>query len=252
MCLVAVAWRAHPGYPLIVAGNRDEFHERPSAPAAWWIDAPQVFGGRDLVAGGSWLAVSRSGRFATVANNPRRPAGPAPRPSRGNLVRAFVTGDKPSGRFLDGVQVNEERYPGFCLLAGTRVQVRGFISPRSDHKGRWTLPAGITAISNSPLESPWPKVAFLENALRESLSAPEFDRARILAALNHRGPVGEDDGRTPASPGRTPFIVGDRYGTRASTVIAMDAEGFCEFEERSFDAAGREAGTVRERFELSG
>jgi uncharacterized protein with NRDE domain len=249
MCLVAIAWRAHARYPLIVAGNRDEFHERPSAPAGWWDDAKQVFGGRDLVAGGSWLAVSRSGRFAAVTNNPRRPAGPEPRPSRGHLVRDFVTGDKPSGRFLDAIQVREELYPGFALLVGTRVQVRGFISPRGAHQARWTLPAGISVVSNSPLEAPWPKVGFLEEALRLLLREPQLEWQQVFAALNRREPIGADEGRSPAV-GRTPFIVGERYGTRASTVVAIDTQGFCEFEERRFDAAGEKAGIVRERFEM--
>ena len=249
MCLVAVAWRAHARYPLIVAGNRDEFHERPSAPAAWWEDAAEVFGGRDLVAGGSWLAVSRGGRFAVVTNNPRRPPAPECKASRGQLVREFVAGDKPSGRFLDAVQVNQERYPGFCLLAGTRVQVRGFVSPRGDHPGRWTLPTGISVVSNSPLEAPWPKVGYLENALRDLLRAAEVDWSRLFAALGRREPVAEDDGESHAAS-RTPFLVGQRYGTRASTVVAMDTEGFCEFEERRFDATGRETGVARERFEL--
>ena len=251
MCLVAVAWRAHDSCPLIVAGNRDEFHERPSAPAAWWDDVPQVFGGRDLVAGGSWLAVSRSGRFAVVANNPRRPPGPDRPASRGQLVRDFVAGDRPSGRFLDTVQVNEERYAGFCLLAGTRVQVRGFISPRGAHPVRWTLPAGVSVISNSPLESPWPKVAYLENAMRDALSGTGVDREMLFSALSRREPVAVDEGQANAVS-RTPFIVGERYGTRATTLVTMDATGRCEFEERRFDAAGCPAGTVRERFDIEG
>jgi uncharacterized protein with NRDE domain len=250
MCLVAIGWRAHARYPLIVAANRDELHERPSAPAAWWDGENRVFGGRDLVAGGSWLAVSRSGRFAVITNDPRRLPGREPRPSRGHLVRDFVTGDKPSGRFLDSVQVREETYAGFCLLVGTRVQVRGFISPRGDHQGRWTLPAGITVISNSPLDSPDPKVRFLEDALRAVLSEPDVRWHQVFAALNRRDAVGEDHRLSLIS--RTPFIVGDRYGTRASTVVAMDAEGFCEFEERGFDPAGDQTGIVRERFELTG
>lgn len=249
MCLVAVAWRAHARYPLIVAGNRDEFHGRPSAPAAWWDDLPRVFGGRDLVAGGSWLAVSRDGRFAVVANNPRRPSGPD-LASRGQLVRDFVAGDRPSGRFLDTVQVHEDRYAGFCLLLGTRLQVRGFISPRGAHAGRWTLPAGVSVISNSPLESPWPKVGYLEKATREALSDEGLDPERLFAALARFEPVDGDEDGHPVS--RVPFIVGERYGTRASTVVTIDAGGRCEFEERRFDATGRLAGTVREQFDLGG
>lgn len=250
MCLVAIAWRAHPRYPLIIAGNRDEAHGRPSAAAAWWDDAPQVFGGRDLVAGGSWLAVSRAGRFAVVTNNPQRPPPPGPAPSRGQLVRDFVAGDRPSGRFLDIVQVNEARYPGFHLLAGTPVQVRGFITPRGTHPGRWTLPAGVTVVSNSPLERPWPKVRWLERALSGLLAGDAIEPQQLLALLERRDPVDEvgDTDDHPAS--RLPFIVGDSYGTRASTVVLMDAAGTCDFTERRFGPGGRAEGEVRERFAL--
>ncbi len=249
MCLLAVAWRAHEHYPLVVAGNRDEFHERSSAPAAWWDDAPEVFGGRDLVAGGSWLAVGRSGRFAVVANNPLRPPGAEHPLSRGQLVRDFVAGDRPSGRFLDTVQVKEERYAGFCLVVGTRVQVRGFISPHGAHPARWTFAPGISVISNSPLESPWPKVGYLENEMGAILVLPDVDREALFAALARREPVPAAEGvSNPLS--RTPFVVGERYGTRASTVVTMDSTGHCEVEERRFDPAGRPAGTVREGFQI--
>ncbi len=248
MCLAAVAWRAHSRYPLVIIGNRDEFHGRPAAAAAWWDDAAHVFGGRDLLAGGSWLAVSRSGRFAVITNNPRRPPGPAPGPSRGQLVRDFVAGDRPSGRYLDGVQVHEQHYPGFCLLAGNRVQVRGFVTPAGSHPRRWTLPVGVTVVSNSPLEQPWPRVRYLENALAAALQADDLDREALFALLGRRTPVpdaGEDDGH-PAS--RLPFLTGERYGTRASTVVLIDADGHCDFGERRFGTAGEPGGEVRERF----
>ncbi|GIK35515.1 MAG: hypothetical protein BroJett010_20740 [Gammaproteobacteria bacterium] len=254
MCLVAIAWRAHPRYPLIIVANRDEDHGRPAAPAAWWPDASQVFGGRDLRAGGSWLAVSRSGRFAAITNNPRRPPGPQPGPSRGQLVQDFVAGDRPSGRFLDGVQAKADRYPGFCLLVGTRVQVRGIVTPPGSHPGRWTLPAGVSAVSNSPLEQPWPKVHYLEAALAAALADDAVEPGRLFALLERRDPVpgqgsGGDRDDSPAIS-RLPFIVGEHYGTRASTVITMDAAGSCEVSERRFDSTGRLRGEVSERFDL--
>ncbi len=249
MCLVAIAWRAHPHYPLIVAGNRDEFHERPAVAAAWWDEPAQVFGGRDGVAGGGWLAVSRSGRFAVVVNNPQRPPGPAVIASRGHLVRDFVGGAKPSGRFLDAVQVTEHHYAGFCLVVGTPVQLRGFVSPRGASPGRWTLRAGVSVISNSPLEQPAPKAGYLAQAMSACLAGGNFSPALLFAALGRREPVAADDDGHPA--GRTPFVVGDHYGTRASTVITVDSAGFCDFEERRFGPGGNPEGSGRERFELT-
>ena len=249
MCLVGIAWRAHAQYPLIIAGNRDEFHERPSAAAQWWDEPSQVFGGRDLVAGGSWLAVNRSGRFAVVVNNPQRPPAPALSASRGHLVRDFVGGEKPSGRFLDSVQVAEQRYAGFCLVVGTPVQVRGFVSPRGTHPGRWTLPAGISVISNSPLDQPSPKVGYLNRAMSAWLAEGNLDSEEVFAVLGQREPVIDHQDAQPGV-GHTPFVVGDRYGTRATTVITVDSNGTCAFEERRFGPAGRPDGVTREQFEI--
>jgi uncharacterized protein with NRDE domain len=248
MCLVAIAWRAHPRYPLIIAGNRDEFHARPSAPAAWWADTPQVFGGRDLVAGGSWLALSRAGRFAVVINDPRRPPGGGRTASRGHLVRDFVAGDRPSGRFLDAVAVNESRYAGFCLILGTPVQLRGFVTSKAGQPHRWTLRAGVSAFSNGPLDEPWPKASHLQSALSDLLNAGPVADAHLFALLQQRDPVAGDGPASAVS--RTPFVLGETYGTRASTVLMIDEARQCQFAERRFDAGGRLTGESRETFVL--
>lgn len=250
MCLVAVAWRAHPRYPLVIAGNRDEWHARPSAPAGWWQDAAHVFGGRDLVGGGSWLAVSRAGRVAVVVNDPRRPPGPERSASRGQLVRDFVAGDRPSGRFLDAVSVAESRYAGFCLVVGTPVQLRGFVTSRDGAPHRWTLGAGISTFSNGPLEDPWPKARHLEAALGELLQGEALDEAGLFALLERREPVAEGPPATAVS--RTPFVVGESYGTRASTLITIDEARHCRVIEHRFEAHGRFAGETRAEFELDG
>jgi len=251
MCLVAIAWRAHPRFPLVLAANRDEFHERPTAPAGWWADAPQVLGGRDLVAAGSWLAVSRTGRLAVIVNDPRRQPGPARPASRGHLVRDYVAGEKPSGRFLDAVAVNEHRYAGFLLVLGTPVQLRGFATGGGEAPQRWTLKPGVSAYSNSPAESPWPKVGWAEAAVRDALATPDVDAdsltGTLFALLARREPVatpGDGDHRAL----HTPFLVDERYGTRASTVVTVDAAGRWRFEERRYAAGGLPAGTTVEQF----
>ncbi len=249
MCLVGIAWRAHPRYPLIIAGNRDELHARPAAAAGWWDDAAQVLGGRDLVAGGSWLAVSRSGRVAVVINDPRRPPGPERSASRGHLVRDFVAGDRPSGRFLDAVAVAESRYAGFCLIVGTPVQLRGFVTSPAGQPQRWTLRSGVRAFSNAPLDEPWPKAQHLEVALTGLLAGDEVSDADLFTLLERREPVA--DGPAASAASRTPFVLGESYGTRASTVILIDGERRCRFAERRFDALGRLTGESRVEFELS-
>lgn len=254
MCLVAVAWRAHARFPLVLAGNRDEFHARPTAPAGWWEDAAHVLGGRDLVAGGSWLAVSRAGRIAVILNDPRRPPGAERKASRGHLVRDYVAGDRPSGRFLDAVAVNESRYAGFCVVLGTPVQLRGFATERAGAPHRWTLKPGVSAFGNSPLESPWPKVGWIESVTREALATTDGDAGSLagtlFAALGGREPVTSGPPDHPVA--HTPFLVDERYGTRAMTVVTVDADGECRFEERRFGAGGAPAGRTVERFPVAG
>jgi len=250
MCLLAVAWRAHPRYPLLILGNRDERHERPTAAAAWWVDAPHVLGGRDLAAGGSWLAVSRSGRFAAVTNHPgRRPAAGRDL-SRGQLVAGFVAGQQPSGRFLDAVRASEARYAGFRLLVGTRVQVRGMASPPDQPPGRWTLGAGITVLSNSPSGHPWAKARYLQQALAGALATEAPGAEQLLALLDRRDPLPIEAGDDGSLAGRLPFIVGEDFGTRSSTLVSIDAEGNCRFIERRFDAGGSLQGETAMRFAL--
>ncbi|MBM4195578.1 MAG: NRDE family protein [Gammaproteobacteria bacterium] len=251
MCLVVIAWQAHPRYPLIVAGNRDEFHARPSTAAGWWPDAPAVLGGRDELAGGSWLAVNRNGRFAVVVNDPRRPPAAEQTLSRGQLVRDYVAGDRPSGRFLDMVAVNENRYAGFCLLLGTPVQVRGFVTAKGGAPHRWTMKPGVAAYSNGPIDEPAPKVAHMEREIAALLARGEPDREAMFALLASRVPV------AAAEPGLSPlrllpFVAGEDYGTRATTMLAIDERGRGEFEERRFGPRGVPGGVTRERFEISG
>jgi uncharacterized protein with NRDE domain len=252
MCLVGIAWQSHPRYPLIIAGNRDEFHARPTAGADWWHDASHVFGGRDLVAGGSWLAVSRAGRFAVVTNQPERPAGAGQPASRGALVRDWVTGsgDLPEG-FLRRVNADEARYGGFCLVVGAlRGGFEGLIVPPGLRGPRWRLPFGITALANAPRERPPPKALWLEREYQRILGADAVTPEELLAPLSATRPVTSPvDDESPAGRARvTPFVLGEDFGTRSSTLILVDADDRCQVIERRYDAAGRQTGESSECF----
>lgn len=252
MCLVGIAWAAHPRYPLIVAGNRDEYHARPAAAADWWPDASHVFAGRDLVAGGSWLGVSRRGRIALVTNNLARPPSDEHKASRGHLVRDYLAGTAAAATFVAGVHQTAGRYAGFCLVAGDAGELHGVVSPAGTHASPWQLAEGVWAISNAPLESPWPKAGYLEARLEDLLQASDVGEEHLFALLAHRQPVG--DAAAPGSPRewvkRTPFVVGSEYGTRASTVVLVDSGGRCRFIERRFDSRGQQVGESRAEFEL--
>lgn len=244
MCLIVLALHAHPDLPLILAANRDEFHRRPSAAADFWREAPELLAGRDLQGGGTWLGVTRAGRWAAVTNvrNPRdmQPG----RRSRGWLVRDFLLGESDPRDFLSGLAVEAEEFPGFNLLLGEGTAAWYFSN--RDPRGTRRLAPGVYGLSNALLDTPWPKLRGARADLAELLAAP--GRAPSAAALftllgdESRPPdaelpetgVGLEWERTLAAR----FIRGAEYGTRCSTLLRLDAAGGVDFRERSFFGAG--------------
>ncbi len=257
MCLVSVAFRAHPQYPLIVAANRDELHARPTAGADWWPDLPGVFGGRDLLAQGSWLAVSRTGRLALVTNSPAR-AGPdgATAASRGQLVRDFVSGAIAPSDYAAQVHAQASEFAGFTLVLAEPGAVSWLAAGAVPFRSAELQPGAVLALSNGPLDPPWPKARYLEAEVRRLISDEHADlESSLLAVLGirHIGWTDTPPGDDPALAqlAHRPFVVGPDYGTRASTIVLWDHAGRCHFTERRFDAAGRRAGECRETFGLS-
>ncbi len=247
MCLIYLAWRRHPRYPLVVAANRDEYHARPAAPAHWWEDAPGVLAGRDLEAGGTWMGITRGGRFAAVTNY-HDPAADrrAGAPSRGVLVGAFLTGGESAPEYLDRVVEEGRRYNGFSLLA-MDGETLAFASNRSP--GAMRLGPGVYGLSNHLLDTPWPKVKEGKAELERLLAEPDVRVPELLALLavqGHAGvaalcaDTGSGLGRRRSRSSR--FILGRDYGTRASTVVLLEAGAAGVFVERSFDSNGTAIG----------
>jgi uncharacterized protein with NRDE domain len=213
MCLILVAWKVHARFPLVVAANRDEFHGRPAARAAFWEDKPEVLAGRDLQARGTWMGVSRGGRFAAVTNY-RGGTEPGAAQSRGALVT----------RYLDGVGVPElaERksaYSGFNLLASDGAEL-WWLSNRDGEPRR--LEPGWYGLGNLLLDSP--EVEEPKRRFRECPVAAQ----PLLAVLAKS------------------MIVNERYGTRCSSVLMLGEQ--TRFAERAFDADGAEQATLRYEF----
>jgi uncharacterized protein with NRDE domain len=245
MCLVGVAVDAHPAYPLILVGNRDEMHDRPAAAADWWPENHTVFGGRDLTAGGSWLGVNRLGFMAVVTNYPGRDLPPASRASRGNLVRDYLTGQQRPGEFLAALKSEAARYAGFCLILSAPGEAWAMISPAENNPAIQRLAAGVFTVSNAPLQRPWPKATFLQNKIEQSVCARDVDTNHLFRLLAQQDPVITSDAKPdPNAPwySRTPFVLNSDYGTRASTVVIMQADGHCRFAERRFTRSGKPAG----------
>jgi uncharacterized protein with NRDE domain len=234
MCVIAIAYRASARYPLIVAANRDESHTRPTADAAWWPDRPEVLGGRDLEAGGTWLAVDRGGRLAAVTN--LRDSGQPPAPgvrSRGGLVSGFLTGSENAAAFLARVEPQAAAYGPFNLLLYDGRELH-YASNRTRSRA---LGAGVHAFSNAFPEEPWPKVVRAREGLQALLDSRE-PAEELFALLAEEGL--EVDG---ADRRRASLFQRDRsWGTRCSTVVLLDRSGRLSFVERRFDSQGRWSG----------
>ncbi|MEA2338928.1 MAG: hypothetical protein QOE82_2935 [Thermoanaerobaculia bacterium] len=206
MCLIAIAVHASARYPIVIAANRDEFYDRPTRALHVWDDDPNIAGGRDLRAGGTWLAVTRAGRFAAVTNIRGNDGPPNPR-SRGALVGDFVRSNIAPLAYIQSIDPNE--YAGFHLLAGDRESV-AHIS--TDTPAR-LLGDGIFAVSNAPSSIDWPKIVLAREAMSRALEGGDIvdDLLRFLTTPRG-GPIEEEV--FVSLPGRG-------YGTRSSTVIAM-------------------------------
>ena len=256
MCLIVLAHRARPGIELIVAANRDELFERPALPAAFWPDHPDILGGRDQQAGGSWLGISRAGRFAAVTNyrDPRQRRADAP--SRGALVGDFLKQSAAPGQYLEGIEPLAGEFNGFSLLAGVPGDLR-FYSNKAGDRAAHVVSPGVHGLSNRLLDEPWPKVARSKAWLERLLDRPFAPEPLFeLLADETVAPDAElpDTGiglerERKASAIRIRDAV---YGTRCSTVVLLRSNGEGEFHERSFAADGSVSGTVSFRLRTPG
>lgn len=249
MCLVALAFRHHPDYPLVVVANRDEFYDRQALAAHFWEDHPDLLAGRDMEAGGTWFGVNRFGQWATVTNYRGGGMGADIR-SRGDLPRHFLS---PPDRekyplplspvhYAKQVIAEAHKFRGFSFLAGNLNELAYCSNANLDHENSLqTLNPGVYTLSNDVLDTPWPKAEYARKTLTAVLEQPgELSAETLLGILgsreqflDHQLPdtgLGLEMERT-LSP---PFIVSDSYGTRCTTVLMIDAKGRATFTEQSY------------------
>jgi len=227
MCLILVAWRCHDEYPLVVAANRDEFHARPSAPAAFWRDHTQLLAGRDLEGKGTWLGVTRNGRFAAVTNY-RGARDPKALESRGLLTKRFLEDGAAPQDYVASIAARGAAYSGFNLLAADAQELWWYSNRGGEAR---PLAPGIYGLGNELLDGA--DVAQAKQRLAATL-APSPAIESLFVAL---------------APSR---LVNGPYGTRCSTAILAAKQGRWRFAERCFDAEGRELTTVHFEFSSSG
>lgn len=253
MCLIVFSREQHPDYRLVLAANRDEFYERPTAPAAFWDDAPEVLAGRDLKAGGTWMGVTRAGRWAAITNYRDPSAHDPDAPSRGHLVADYLRTAAEPETYLSNLAPEADRYNGFNLLVGT-VETAYYFSNREGTVRE--IGPGLYGLSNHLLDSAWPKVERGKRKLAGALERDEIRPEPLLDLLHDTArPVDERlpdtgiglAGERVLSP---LFIQSDNYGTRSSTVLLIAWDAQVTFVERTYDN-GEPAGTRRFSFEAT-
>lgn len=239
MCVLAFAWRAHPNWSLVVAGNRDELHARPAEYLSRWDRPGHLLAGRDLQSGGTWLGISEQGRFAVVTNL-RGYGAPEPhRPSRGELVTDVLGGE---GHYADLRDAELADFNPFNLITAD-VDEAHFLTNRPTNHQR-LLGAGIYGLSNGGLDEPWPKTVRLKEMMVDWLSRESADPGILLDDLREEdlpsvGTSCAGPSDVPQEPPLSPiFIRSPVYGTRCSTVVAIDNNGRGTIIERSYDASG--------------
>lgn len=258
MCLIAFAWRPRSRWSLVLIANRDEFHARAATAAEAQPDAPQVYGGRDLEQQGSWLQLSLQRRLAAVTNVRAGLAPPPAARSRGQLVSEFVRSRQPSGEWLRQIEPQAAQFGGFNLLLwdGDSLVLAG---NRSGYSERYIEP-GVHGLSNGPFDAPWPKVRRARAALARWLAQDpphgEPDLQSLFEALADEQ-VAPDEQLPDTGVGleleRTlspVFLRGERYGTRASSIVLVGSD-LAWFAERRFGPMGRLLGTHVQRLALA-
>ena len=233
MCVLLISLQQNKRYPFVLAANRDEFYDRPARAAEFWPDCPSVLAGRDESSSGTWLGITRNGRFAAVTNH-SDPADFVPsRNSRGDLTKYFLIGDAAPEDYLAELDQNANQYNGYGLVFGTTAGLRYHSNRGASSE---TLGSGTYGLGNDMLRKPWARVKYgaqrLDSLMAQNDAFTTEDLFNILSDQSSPYPV--KDGTGPDDQDLPLFVRLSNYGTRCSTAIIVDSDGHVTFEERSF------------------
>lgn len=240
MCLILFAYKTHPQYKLVIAANRDEFYARPTQPADYWEDYPQILAGRDLEAGGTWMGANTKGEISMLTNY-RDPFNIKPNaPSRGHLVSDFLKNDEDAVEYLTKVSREGHLYNGFNMICG---DVERLFYYGNYNEGVHEITSGYHGLSNALLNTSWPKVEKGLRKMKELLSNETVSPEDLFQTLY-------DDVKAPAhslpdtgigsereSVLSSMFIKSPDYGSRCSTVLLVDYKNKMQYVERTYDPA---------------
>ena len=249
MCFIVFAYQVHPAYRLIAIANRDEFYERPTSPVAFWEDAPQVLAGRDLKEGGTWMGITRGGKFAAITNFRDPGAFKTGALSRGLLVSDFLTGSESAASYVDKISRQAQKYNGFNLLCGDHQDL--FVYSNRGEMAK--LEAGLYGLSNHLLDSLWPKVIKGKKALAAALMKKGPDLEAALFKILSDRKIAPDNKLPSTGVGlewerllSSIFIASPTYGTRSSTVLLIGKNRRVKLVEKVFN--GRPEPWLESRF----
>ena len=253
MCLITFAWNTHPVYKLIVAANRDEFYARPTAALDYWSDHPGILGGRDLKDGGTWMGMHTSGRFTAITNYRDLSNLKTEAPSRGKLTRDFLTGMNSSRDFFESVRSQLDLFNGFNLLTLEGEKLFYF---NNIQKQLLELSPGIYGLSNSFLDTPWPKVEKAKAFFAKSISKEEIDLDEILEWMGNNETAPDDQLPGTGLPLdlerklSAMCIVTEDYGTCCTSVVTITHSGEVNYSETTYARGGRKEGLVNLKLQL--
>ena len=253
MCLLVLAWNTHPRYRLVVAANRDEYHDRAAAPLGLWPPPADILAGRDLRAGGTWMGIDRRRRFGIVTNFRDLVRAPPEAPSRGGLIPRYLGSAAAPGDHLAALQPDAPGYGGFNLLLADGESL-WYASNRGTPFARELAP-GIHGLSNERLDTPWPKLLRVRRGFEQWLrGGGSAEGGELFALLGDRMTATDEEGlpSTGLEPQwerilSSPFVLHESYGTRCSTIVAIEPEGGCYLAERRFDRTGAPTGETQYR-----
>jgi uncharacterized protein with NRDE domain len=245
MCLITFAYKKHPKYELILAGNRDEFYGRPARPAQFWTDEghPDILAGKDLEAGGTWLGIHKDGRWGALTNYRDPTIVKKDPPSRGELVINYLTSDNSAIEYLQHLSSSAQDYNGFNLLLWDSGHFYHF----SNQSKRMTaIEPGVHGISNALLDTSWPKLNTANKKMEDLISSEEINKVELFELLMDRSKAEDENLPVTGIPrdlekAISPiFIKTENYGTRCSTVLLIDKNGNVDFTEHTFKPGSTE------------
>lgn len=245
MCLIIFAHQPNTESPLLLAANRDEFYARPTSPSRFWPDHPHILAGQDDEAGGTWMGITRQGRFAAITNYRDPAASPRGKRSRGLLVSDYLNSEASPESFLQELQENIDNYADFNLLVGDNSNdLWYFTSTASGQQHIRKLPPGIYGLSNAQLDTPWPKVTLGKSRMKQLIDDAKISHDNLLETVSDPEPAKREAlQKLDMTSGMdqllsAQFICAGTYGTLSGTTLIKEYDGKVHWREQLYNEQG--------------